>query len=226
VSRALFAPPSAILQSIYRLTFETNTLLDAFLISMGSLLIGYTLAAVVGIAVGVLMGRHATLERVLDPWVSFLYALPTVALLPILVVWVGIDIALRVFLIFLSGVFIMIISTMVGVKNIDQEVLDIGRTNGATERQLIRTIVLPGALPYIFGGLRVALAQSLIGVIVAEMLTTVTGLGALIITASNFFRTADMFVPILTVMVTSVVLTVLLDRLQRRLTPWHRPAEL
>ncbi|CAN5650217.1 ABC transporter permease subunit [soil metagenome] len=220
VSRALFAPPSAILGSFQKLAIASDTLVQAFAVSMGSLLIGFAGAMVVGVTIGTLMGRNRTIESLFDPYVSFLYALPTIALIPVLIIWVGIDLPLRVLLVFLSGVFLVIINTMVGVKHVDKDLVDVARTNCATELQVVRTVVLPGALPYIFAGMRVALAQSLIGIIVAEMTTTVTGLGAMIINAANFFRTADMFVPILTIMMTSVVLTEGMRRLQARLTPW------
>jgi NitT/TauT family transport system permease protein len=220
VSRALFAPPSAILASFDKLALTNDTLVQAFAVSMGSLLIGFGLAMVVGVTIGTLMGRNRTIESLLDPYVSFLYALPTIALIPVLIIWVGIDLPLRILLVFLSGVFLVIINTMVGVKHVDKDLVDVARANCATELQVVRTVVLPGALPYIFAGMRVALAQSLIGIIVAEMTTTVTGLGAMIINAANFFRTADMFVPILTIMVTSIFLTEGMRRLQARLTPW------
>jgi NitT/TauT family transport system permease protein len=221
VSRALFAPPSAIIGSFYRLAIQSDALVTAFIISMGSLVIGFGLAVLVGVVLGVLLGRNRTLEYLLDPYISFLYALPTIALIPVLVIWVGIDLQLRVLIVFLSGVFLIIINTMVGVKNVDSELIDIGRVNRASERQIVQTIVLPGALPFIFAGLQVALAQTLIGVVVAEMTTTITGLGGMIIVSANFFRTADMFVPILAIMTTSVLLTVGMRRLQTRLTPWH-----
>lgn len=220
VSRALFAPPSAILASFHRLALATDTLAQAVAVSMGSLVLGFGLAVLVGVTIGTLMGRNRTIEHLLDPYVSFLYALPTIALIPVLIIWVGIDISLRILMVFLSGVFLVIINTMVGVKHVDEELVDVARANAASELQIVRTVVLPGALPYIFAGMRVALAQSLIGIIVAEMTTTVTGLGAMIITAANFFRTADMFVPILTIMLTSIALTEGMRRLQAHLTPW------
>ncbi|HSF23292.1 MAG TPA: ABC transporter permease [Blastocatellia bacterium] len=221
ISRALFAPPSEIARA-YVVQVSEGTLLDAVALSMGSLLVGLMAGAIVGIFLGVLMGRSRTLEHLLDPYVSFLYATPTIALIPVLIIWFGIGTLLRMFLVFLSAVFLVIINTMVGVKQVDPELIDIGRSNCATEYQILRTIVLPGALPFIFGGLRLALAQSLVGVIVAEMTTTVTGLGALVITFSNFFQTANMMVPILTIMMISILLTEVMRRLQRRLTPWER----
>lgn len=226
VSRALFAPPSAILESIIELTLVDGTLWGALAISMGALLLGFGLAIVTGILVGLVMGRFRSVEYVLDPYVSFLYALPSIALIPLLVIWFGIDTELRLALVFLAGVFPVIINTMAGVKNVDRELLDVGRVACASERQMVTTIVLPAALPFISAGIRVALSQALVGVIVAEMTAIITGLGGMIIRFANFFQTANLFVPILAIMVVSVSLTALLKWAERRLMPWdHRHSE-
>jgi NitT/TauT family transport system permease protein len=226
VSRALFAPPSAILESIIELTITEGTLWGALAISIGALIAGFGLAIVVGVLIGLFMGRFRTLEYVLDPYVSFLYALPSIALIPLLVIWFGIDTELRLALVFIAGVFPVIINTMAGVKNVDVELLDVARVACASERQVVTTVVLPGAMPFIFAGIRVALSQALVGVIVAEMTAIITGLGGMIIRFANFFQTANLFVPILAIMVVSVALTAGLKRLERRLMPWdHRHAE-
>ena len=222
VSRALFAPPSAIVESIVELAITERTLWGALLISMGALVAGFGLAIVVGVAIGLLMGRFRSVEYVLDPYVSFLYALPSIALIPLLVIWFGIDTELRLALVFIAGVFPVIINTMAGVKNVDRELLDVGRVACASERQMVATIVLPAALPFVFAGIRVALSQALVGVIVAEMTAIITGLGGMIIRFANFFQTANLFVPILAIMAVSVGLTAFLKWLERRLMPWDQ----
>ena len=226
VSRALFAPPSAIFESIVELTITEGTLWSAVAISIGALVAGFGLAIVVGVLIGLIMGRFRAVEYVLDPYVSFLYALPSIALIPLLVIWFGIDTSLRLALVFLAGVFPVIINTMAGVKNVDRELIDVGRVACASERQMVTTIVLPAAMPFIFAGIRVALSQALVGVIVAEMTAIITGLGGMIIRFANFFQTANLFVPILAIMVVSITLTTLLKWLERRLMPWdHRHVE-
>jgi len=222
VSRALFAPPSAIVESIIELAITERTLWEAVAVSMGALVAGFGLAIVVGVGIGLIMGRFRPVEYVLDPYVSFLYALPSIALIPLLVIWFGIDTSLRLALVFLAGVFPVIINTMAGVKNVDRELLDVGRVACASERQMVMTVVLPAAMPFIFAGIRVALSQALVGVIVAEMTAIITGLGGMIIRFANFFQTANLFVPILAIMVVSVALTSLLKWLERRLMPWDR----
>lgn len=221
VSRALFATPSEIFGAAIEMTITEGTLWPALAISVGALIAGFGMAVVVGVAIGLLMGRYRVAEYVLDPYVSFLYALPSIALIPLLVIWFGIDTQLRLALVFLAGVFPVIINTMAGVKNVDSELIDVGRVACASERQMVATIVLPAALPFIFAGIRVAMSQALVGVIVAEMTAIITGLGGMIIRFANFFQTANLFVPILAIMAVSVGLTTLLKWLERRLMPWH-----
>jgi NitT/TauT family transport system permease protein len=220
VSRALLAPPTEIVEAFGELAFGDSVLLEAVRVSMQSMLIGFGAAIAAGIAIGLIMGRSRLVEYVLDPYVSFLYALPSIALIPLLVIWFGIDSMLRIVLVFLAGVFPIVINTMVGVKNVDSELIDVARVNCASELTILRTVVLPSALPFIFAGIQIALAQALVGVIVAEMTAVVTGLGGLIIRYAQFFQTAELFVPILVVMALSVLLTALMRALQRRLTPW------
>jgi ABC-type nitrate/sulfonate/bicarbonate transport system permease component len=220
ISRALFAPPTEIAESFVEIAINDDALLDAAVVSMGSMLVGFALAIGVGVAVGVAMGRFRILEHALDPYVSFLYAVPSIALIPLLVIWFGIDATLRVVLVFLAAVFPIIVNTMAGVKQVDGELIDVARVNCASERQIMRSVILPAALPFVFAGIQVALAQALVGVIVAEMTAVVTGLGGLIIHYAQFFQTAKLFVPILAVMALSIVLTALLRMLQRRIAPW------
>jgi NitT/TauT family transport system permease protein len=220
VSRALFAPPSAIAEAIVDLAIVDGSLWEAVFISLSALVIGFGLSIVVGIAIGLVMGRNRTIELVLDPYVSFLYALPSIALIPLLVIWFGIDWQLRLALVFLAGVFPVIINTTAGVKNVDADLIDVGRVACASERQMMGTIVLPAALPFIFAGIRVALSQALVGVVVAEMTAIITGLGGMIIRFANFFQTANLFVPILAIMVASIGLTAFLKATERRLMPW------
>ena len=222
VSRALFAPPSAIAASFIELAITERTLWGALFTSIGALIVGFGLAIVAGIAVGMVMGRSRIAEYVLDPYISFLYALPSIALIPLLVIWFGIDAALRIALVFIAGIFPVIINTMIGVRNVDPELLDVGRVACASERQMVRTVVLPAASPFIFAGIRVGLSQALVGVIVAEMTAIITGLGGMIIRFANFFQTDNLFVPILAIMLVSIGLTAALGRVQRWLMPWDR----
>lgn len=225
VSRALFAPPSAILDSFRELYFEEGEMLPAIWTSFGALLAGYGVALVLGVATGVAMGRSRTFESLVSPYVTFIFSIPYIALIPLLVTWFGVEWRLRVVLVLLASFFPVMVNTLVGVKEVDEDLLDVARVNCATERQLLRTVVLPASIPFIFTGMHVALGLALVGVVVAEMTAAVTGLGGLIITYSNFFRTADLFVPIITLMALSVGLTRFMSFLERKLMPWNTHAQ-
>ncbi len=187
-----------------------------------SLIAGLVAAVVVGIPVGILMGRSKIARLALDPYVTFLYVLPTIALIPLLIVWFGFELTLRIVMVFLSAVFPIIINTTAGVLNVDPELLDIGRSFTASEKQIVNTIVLPSAVPYMFAGLRIAFGAGFVGVIVAEMTASLAGLGGMIFRASGNFKTAEMFVPIIYIMTIGLSLYGLGNALQGRLTHWQQ----
>jgi ABC-type nitrate/sulfonate/bicarbonate transport system permease component len=212
--------PLAVLEKAQLLIFSQNVIVSAIYVSLQSLAIGLSAAIVVGIAVGVLMGRVAIFDRLLDPYVSFLYAVPSIVWVPLAVIWIGLGLQLRAVLVFLASVFPVIINTSTGVKEIPEDMLDVGWSFCAPRREVLTSIVIPASLPGILTGVRQALAQGIVMMIIAEMLVMITGLGGLMIEFSNFFRTAELFVPLLVIMVLSLGLTSLMRYLTRRLAPW------
>ncbi|MPZ87117.1 MAG: ABC transporter permease subunit [Nitriliruptorales bacterium] len=220
VSAALFVPPSAIVRAFYDMAVVERTLLDAVGTTVVGLVAGLGAAVVVGVAVGVALGRWRLLGQVVDPYVAFFYSMPLIALQPLLIVWLGIGSVLKIAMVFAFSVFVVIINTAAGVREVEDTFLDVGRSMCATETQVVRTIILPRALPYIMTGIRLGLAQGLVGVIVVEMTAAVTGMGGLVVTAGSFFQTARLFVPILVIMLVSVVLTAALRWLHRKVSPW------
>lgn len=221
VSRALWAPPTEVFQSFIDIVIVERTLWGPLLESLTTLFIGLALCMAVGVPLGLAMGRSRTLSYVLDPYVTFLYVLPNVAFIPVLVVWLGLGIEMRIALVFLSGVFPMVINTMIGARHVDGEFIDGGRSFTATSWQIMRTIVIPASTPYVFAGLRIAFSAAWVGVIVAEMTALITGVGGMILRYSNFFQTANVFVPILVIMGIGVTIQWFTAWLQRRATPWH-----
>lgn len=223
-SIGILAPPSRVAEAFYRLVVVDQGLIVALVGSIATMAIGLALAILVGIPIGIVMGRSATVEAVLDPYVIFLYVLPGVAFIPILVVTLGIDVQLRLAMIFLSAVFPLIINTIAGVKNVDRELVDGGRSFCASEFQIMRTIILPASLPFIFAGLRIGFAAAWVGAIVAEMTAIITGVGGLLLESASRFRTADVFVAIFGIMIVAVAIQWSMSQLERRLTPWRRVA--
>lgn len=221
VSVALFATPTAVARSIVELTFVENEILMPVLESLFTMVVGLILVVLIGIPVGIVMGRSRIAQWALDPYVTFLYVLPSISFIPLLVVWLGFGFQLRIVLVIISGVFPMIINTLAGVRNVDPELIDTGRSFTATERQLVRTIILPAALPYMFAGLRIAFASAWVGVIVAEMTASLSGVGGLILIFAHRFQTANMFVPIVFIMIVGVSIQGVFNVAQRRMTVWQ-----
>lgn len=214
--------PSAIVAAFVELAFVEDTLVSAFATTLHGLVVGFIIAAVLGVAIGFAMGRIRLVDLILDPYVSALYATPRIALVPLLVLWVGIDFELRVTIVVLSAVFPIIINTYIGAKAVDRDLLDAGRAFAANGWQLLTTVVVPGSLPYLFAGLRIGVARALVGIIVAEMTAAVTGTGQLIIQYGRFFQTDKLFVPIIILGLFSILLAELVYFAQRRATPWAR----
>jgi NitT/TauT family transport system permease protein len=221
VSRALLAGPVEIAGAFWELYVTHPAMYEALGTTFLALILGLVLAIVIGVAVGIGVGVSKRFEWIVGPYITFLFAIPSIALIPLLIIWLGIDFPLRVFLVVISAVFPVIINTAAGVRGADRELVEAAHSFVATPRQTLLTVRLPAALPFVFAGVNQALSLALAGVIVAEMTATVTGLGGLIITYANFFQTAKLFVPIITLMAASVLLNYGLAAIEKRAMPWH-----
>jgi NitT/TauT family transport system permease protein len=223
-SRPLFTSyPSAVLTAAVEIFVPQ--VIPAFASTLSGFTVGFAIAAVLGVLIGIAMGWVRVVEIALQPYVNAFYATPRVALIPLLILWLGIDFRLRVAIVVLSAVFPIIVNTFAGVKHADAELLDVGRAFTATRMQQLRTIVIPGCLPFVFTGLRIGLARALGGVVVAEMAAAVTGIGRLILDDAKFLRLDQMFVPLILLGVIAIALTSALVWIQRRTTPWLRVSE-
>lgn len=220
VNPALFAPVSSVVVSLVDLIFSDARIPQAFIETNVSLAVGLGLAISIGVPVGLMMGRWLTLRQLLSPYVSFLYTIPRIALIPVLILWFGIGAELRIAIVFLASVFPIIINTLVGVGEIGEDLSDVARVACASPGQEMRTLVLPGTIPFIFTGVQNGLANALVAAIAAEMVAVLTGLGGLVREYANFFQTANMIAPILIIALESVVLFALMKWLRRRFAPW------
>ncbi|HET8726118.1 MAG TPA: ABC transporter permease [Alphaproteobacteria bacterium] len=220
-NKLLVAVPSEIALATWDLLVN-GELLSATLDSMSTFIVGFAVAAVLGIVIGFAMGTNRTVEVILDPYINALYAMPLVALIPVLMLWVGIGYAAKITIIILFAVFPVIINTVAGVRNVDQHLLDVGKAFMASRSMVYRRIIAPYALPYVASGLRIALGRGIIAMIVAEFLTSITGLGGLIINYTNAFETAKAFAPVLVVAFLANALTFFLQMIEERLGRWRR----
>jgi ABC-type nitrate/sulfonate/bicarbonate transport system permease component len=222
VNRALFAPPSEVFASLIKQFTTEPSLLEPLGVTFLAFGIGMALGVAVGIPLGLLVGRYRAVEFVLDPYVTFLYVIPSVAFVPLFVLWFGFDFKFQVALVFESTIFPVMINAAAGAKNVESDLVDGGRSFQASEWQIMRTIIVPASLPFVFAGLRIAFSAAWVGVVVAQMTGALTGLGGLIKIYASVYRTADMLVPILVIMVVGVLIHALTSWLLARLTPWHQ----
>ena len=193
---------------------------------MGDLATGYILAMVVGIAVGVVMGRNPVVERVLDPYVNFFQATPLIALVPLVVIWFGVGFEARVTVTFMLAVWSIIINTATGVKETPPSLIDVGRVYKLSRWRVITGIAIPNAVPNVFAGLRIALGKALIGMVIAQMEISVTGLGGLIINYGNAFKTAYLLAAVCTASLVGVVAAAALEVVRRLVFPWTQGEDL
>lgn len=213
--------PSQIFLSLMTM-LESGILLKAFGQSIQPFLLGYGLAVLAGIPIGLLIGRYRVLDAAFGIYITAGYATPMIAMVPLLMVWFGLGFTVKVVIIFLLAFFPICINTIAGVKAVPKTLIEVGTAFCASQSKIMRQIVLPATLPYIMSGLRLAVGKAVIAMIIAEFLTALSGLGGIIIHAANSFRTADMFVPILLVMLMAIVLEKLIDLLERVVAPWQR----
>jgi NitT/TauT family transport system permease protein len=188
--------------------------------SLVVLAIGLTLAAIIGIAIGLLLARFRLLDVAFGSYITFLYSIPSVALVPLIVLWAGFETTAKVIILFMFAFFPMVINTYQGVRNVDTKLLEVGRAFRCSERQLWANIVLPAALPFIVTGIRLALGRGLIGMVLADLYTAISGIGYLIVRTASTFQVDKMFVPIVTLGLLGVTLTWLLRVVEKQVAPW------
>jgi len=184
------------------------------------LIVGLVIACVLGIGTGLLLARYWALDTALDMYVTFLYSIPSVALLPVIVLWAGFDFQAKVIVLVLFAYFPLAINTYQGVKNVDPKLLEVGRAFRCSEGQLWRNVVLPGSLPFIVTGLRLAVGRGLIGMVLADLYTAISGIGYLIVRSASTYRVDKMFVPIVLLGVLGIAFTALLRVVERKVAPW------
>lgn len=213
--------PSQIIRSFLDMMSD-GMLVRAFVQSIQPFVVGYALAALAGIPIGLLLGRYRVFDAAFGIYITAGYATPSIALVPLLMVWFGLGFSVKVVIVFLMAFFPICINTTAGVKAVPKTLIEVGTAFCASQTKIMRQIVLPATLPYIMAGLRLAVGKAVIGMILAEFLTALSGLGGIIINAANSFRTAEMFVPIILVMILAVVLEKLLALLEHVVAPWQR----
>lgn len=212
--------PSAIARAGSAL-WESGELAGAMASSFKTLLTGFVAAGVIGVALGLLIGRYRTVDAATDWLVNALYATPLIAVIPLVVLWLGLGDAAKLFVVTMLAVFPVLINTAAGVRNVPHALIDVGAAFAANERQIFVKIILPAVVPFIMTGLRLGIGRAIIGMVAAEFFTAISGLGGLIVKYGNQYDTASMFVPILILMSMGVVLTAIVRKLEDMFAPWR-----
>ncbi|TFH36564.1 MAG: ABC transporter permease [Anaerolineales bacterium] len=220
IIRPLFiSSPSRILQAASWLLQQG--LLNDIWVSGTEFVSGMLTAILIGLPLGILIGWYPTLSAIFDPFIAGLYSTPRIALLPLLILWFGIGAASKIAVVFLGAVFPILVSTIAGIRAVDEDLLTCARAFGGTDRQIFSTLALPSSVPYILSGLRLGVGRGLVGVIVGEFIAARAGIGHMMNIAASTFQTDQVFVGIMILAGTGVLLNGLLIRLENRFDQWR-----
>jgi NitT/TauT family transport system permease protein len=212
--------PSAIALAFVDLA-RSGKLWVALLESLQAFAAGYGLAVLVGVPLGLVLGRFWIIEAALGIYVTAGYATPLVALVPLLMLWLGLGIKVKIAVVFLMSVFPIVINTWLGVRAVPKSLIEVGKSFVASDAVILRRIILPATLPYIMAGIRLAVGRAVVAMVVAEFFTSLSGLGAIIQISANNFDTATMFVPLVVLMVMAIGLNSLIGWVERKVAPWQ-----
>jgi len=220
ISPLFFSGPSAIARQ-FREGLLHGTLLVDLSYSGKNFILGFLMAAAAGVVVGVVVGWYRTMRLVLDPFLNALYATPRIAMVPLIIIWFGIGMWSKVFIVFMSAFFPILVNTVAGVKNIDRDLLRAARAYCASDWQIFTTVTIPGSVPYILTGIRQGVALGLIGVVVGEMFGGSQGIGFMVAYGAQMFQTDTQFVGVLIIAFGGILLTWLAERLEKRFSRWR-----
>ncbi|GAA5233562.1 ABC transporter permease [Verticiella sediminum] len=220
VPEYILPPPSLVAVSLYR-GIASGTLIYNFGYTAFQTLMGFMIAAVVGVLIGTLVTQFKILDLVVYPWVVSIQTLPKVAIAPLIIVWAGYGIQSKIIIVMLSSLFPILVNTIVGMRSCDQGKLDLMRSLQATRWETFRKVQLPSALPFIFAGLNVSIIFAILGSIVGEFVGSRAGLGNLILEANVQFNVALIFAILVILGLFGLTLSTIMRAIQRRVLFWH-----
>ena len=219
-----FTTPYHILVALYDL-FNKGDIAHHFYISTTEFVIGLGLSIIVALPLGIIMGRFTTINAMFDPFVTAFNATPRLVFLPLVLLWVGLGIWSKIVIVFIGALFPLLINTYEGVKNVDKVLVNVVRSFGAGEWQVMKMVVLPNSLPYIIAGLRLAIGRAILGVVVGEFFGASEGLGFVMAAAAGNYQVDVLFAGLILFMGISLIMTMSVKRLESRLSSW-RPEQV
>jgi ABC-type nitrate/sulfonate/bicarbonate transport system permease component len=220
VDPLILPAPSAIAGAAVRVFFQTREIYPHLWVSLQEGALGFGLAVVIGVPLGLLLGRSRLFRSLFEPYVMALYSTPQVAFFPLLIIALGIGLWSKVALVFFGAVFSILINTQAGVINTDRRMVEMARSFTASEMTIFRKVYLPASVPFIIAGMRLGLGRALIMVFVAELFSATEGIGYMIVRAGALFDTPKLFVGVLVMTSAGVLISEGMKRLEHRLVPW------
>jgi NitT/TauT family transport system permease protein len=220
ISPLFFSGPSTI-AARFLSDWAHGTLASDIAYSGRNFALGFAFATAAGVVLGVFLGWYRRFRLLADPFVNALYATPRIALVPLIILWFGIGMGSKVFVVFLSAFFPILVNTIAGVKALDEDLLRAARSFCASDLQIFTTVAIPGSVPFILAGVRQGVAHGLIGVVVGEMFAGSEGIGFMIAYGGQTFATDTLFVGVAIIAFAGILLTWAAERLQRRFSQWR-----
>lgn len=220
ISPLFLSGPSAIVKQFWE-TLRHGTLLADMRFSGLNFLIGFGLALVSGVILGVIIGWYRPVRLLFDPFLNALYATPRIAMVPMIIIWFGVGMWSKVFIVYITAVFPVLINTVGGIRSIDRDLLRAARAFCASDWQIFKTVAIPGSVPFILTGVRQGVALGLIGVVVGEMFGGSQGVGFMVAYGGQTFQTDTLFLGVVLIALAGIILTVLAEKLERRFSRWR-----
>jgi NitT/TauT family transport system permease protein len=215
-----FSSPSAIVGAAGTL-ISRGTIWGTIGVSMQEFVLGYLCASVLGILFGIAAGWYRRVNALASPWIAAWYATPHIALIPLIVLWFGIGLWYKVFYVFLVAFFSVLINALVGVQSAEAAYLEVAKSFRANQWTVLRTVVLPGAVPYILTGLRLGAGRAWVGVVVAELVGANQGIGFMINLAGQTLNMSQAMLGIVLLGIFGIAIGEVMRRIERRFDVWR-----
>ena len=219
-TKLFFTTPSQVVGTLWTM-FATGSIWTPLGVSASGFGLGLAFAIVVGLPLGVLIGRSRTLNAMLDPFITAFNATPRLVFLPLVMLWFGLGLWSKVIIVFIGALFPILINTYEGVRNADKTLINVVRSFGASEWDIARLVVVPNAMPYILAGLRLAIGRAVLGVVVAEFFGSESGLGVMMVQAAGRYQVDVVFSGLIVFAVLSLALSAMVQLLENRLNRWR-----
>ncbi|MDA4124636.1 MAG: ABC transporter permease [Thaumarchaeota archaeon] len=219
ISPLSFSPPTVVLV-VFGQNWANGILPSATLITLQTVFVGFMISMLVGIPLGLIIGRSRNTEYALDPYINLIYSTPVVAIIPLVAIWFGSNFLSSYLVVLITALFPIMINTITGVKDVNKSLLETGRSFGFSGLKLWRKVVLPSATPYIMTGLRLGIGASIIGALLAELFMYDVGLGYVLVNYESRFDTPVVICGVLIIMALGIGLTEVVKFAEKKISPW------